>query len=299
MMISENWGDFLLPFLRKIFDKHIERMKDYLPIMYNVENSTKAQEFTHGVGSMGKMRKWSETGGQVPYEEVYKGFKATYTHEKFANGLQIERELIQFAQYPEVKKRTKTLADSKYYTFQDHAAKPFNECLSFLGPDGVPLASTAHPLGPNNPTTWSNYGTNLTLSADNVEIVRNRMKTWTDDKGNKIMINPDTLIVPMALRKPALVIAGSEKEPDTTDNNVNIWKGAVKVIEWDFLEDDDMWFFVDMNRMKRFLTWFNARVPVIEKDSKDDFNTEVNQYKIVGLWSYGFDDASWVYVAKQ
>ena len=299
MMIQENWGDFLLPILRKIFDKHLKPMKDFLPVIYNVETSTKAQEFTHGVGSMGQMRKWSETGGQVSYEEVNRGFKATYTHEKYSNGLRIERELIQFAQYPEVKKRTKTLADSKYYTFQDHAAKPFNECLSMIGPDGVPLASTVHPLGPFNATTWSNYGTNLALDANNVELVRNRMKTWTDDKGNKLMINPDTLIVPIALRKPALVIAGSEKEPDTADNNVNIWKGAVNVVEWDFLTDDNMWFFVDMNRMKQFLSWFNARVPVIEKDSKDDFNTEVSQYKIVGLWSYGWDDPSFVYCAKQ
>ncbi len=298
MMISDNWGDFLLPILRKVFDKHLKPMKDFLPVLYNVETSTKAQEFTHGVGSMGLMDEWDESGGQVSYETVYRGYKATYTHKKYSKGLRIEKELLDDALYPEVKKRTKALADSKYYTYQYHVFRPFNECLSMIGPDGVPLASTAHPLGPYNSTTWSNYGTGLTLNAANVETVRNRMKEWTDDKGNMLMINPDTLFVPKALRKAALVIADTDKEPDTAENNVNIWKGAVNVIEGDFLTNSNMWFMIDMNRMKQFLTWFNRRIPVLQQD-KENFDTEVAKFKLIGRWSYGFDDPSFVYVAVQ
>jgi hypothetical protein len=298
MMISDNWGDFLLPILRRIFDKHLKPMKDFLPVLYNVENSKKAQEFTHGVGSMGLMDEWEASGRQVSYETVHPGFKATYTHMKFSKGLPIERELLDDALYPEVKKQVRKLADSKYYTYQYHVFRPFNECLSFIGPDKVPLASTEHPLGPYNSTTWSNYGTGLTLNATNVELVRNRMKEWKDDKGNLLLINPDTLLVPKSLRKPALVVADTDKEPDTAENNVNIWKGSVNVIEGDFLTNSNMWFFIDMNRMKQFLTWFNRRIPVLQQD-KENFDTEVSRYKLVGRWSYGFDDPSFVYVAVQ
>ena len=298
MMQSSNWQEFLLPTLRKIIDKHIGQLPDYVPMIYTIESSSKAQEFMHGIGSAGLMKKWDDTGRQVHYEDIYKGYKSTWTHDKWTNGLQIERELLEDALYPEVKGRTKALGDSIYFTRQDHAAKPFNECLTTLGPDGVPIAATNHPLGRNNAATWSNYSDNCELSADNIEEIRKESKTWKDDKGNKLLIKLDTLLVPPKLRKPALVIADTDKEPDTADNNVNIWKGAVKVIEWDFLEEDDRWFFVDMNRMKRFLYWFERRKPTIEQDT-ENFDTEVAKYKVVGRWSLGPAETSFMYVCEQ
>ena len=298
MMQSSNWQEFLLPTLRKVFNKHIGQMKDYVPVMYAIEKSDKAQEFMHGIGSAGTMRKWTDTGSQVHYEDIYKGYKSTWTHDKWSNGLIIERELLEDSMYPEVRGRTTALADSVYYTRQEHAAKPFNECLTTIGPDGVALASASHPLGPNNAATWSNYASSATLNAENVEEIRNESKTWKDDKGNKLLIKLDTLVVPPKMRKAAMVIADTDREPDSSDWNVNIWKGSLKVIEWDFLENDNMWFFIDMNRMKRMLYWFERRKPVLAQD-KEDFNTEVAKYKVVGRWSLGPSDASFFYACVQ
>ena len=123
------------------------------------------------------------------------------------------------------------------------------------------------------------------------------MMEWTDDKGNLLAINPDTLIVPPALRKAALVIADSDKEPDSIENNVNIWKGSVNVIEFPFLKNPTAWFLVDMSRMKNYLNWFDRRKAKLEKD-KLDFDTEVAKYKVVARFSFGWDDASFVFGAK-
>ncbi len=120
------------------------------------------------------------------------------------------------------------------------------------------------------------------------------MKEWTDDKGNLMAINPDTLIVPSALRKAALVIADSDKEPDTADNNVNIWRGSLNVIEWDFLTNPKAWFMVDMERMKNFLNWYDRRIAKLEID-KQNFDTEVGKYKVVNRFSFGWDDPSFVF----
>lgn len=298
MMKSANWQEFLLPTLRKIVDKHVGQLKDFVPVMYTVESSNKAQEFMHQIGSVGQMKKWGESGNQVYYEDVYKGYKSTWEHDKWSIGLTIERELLEDTMYQEVKARTKTLADSIYHTRQAHAVAPFNECRSAIGPDGVPLAATNHPVSPQNNKTWSNFSENCPLNADNVEEIRNEAKTWTDDKGNKLLIQMDTLIVPSKLRKQAKIIADTDQEPDTAMNNVNIWKGAVNVIEWDFLDDPDMWFFVDMNRMKRFLYWFERRKPTLAQD-KEDFDTEVGKYKVVGRWSLGPSETSFFYACKQ
>jgi phage major head subunit gpT-like protein len=235
MMISDNWGELLLPGLRKIYDKHMGKLKDYVPALFNVEGSGKAQEFTTGTGSLGLMEEWNNSGRQVAYEDIHKGFKATYTHKKFSKGLLIERELLEDDLYAEIKKRARKLADSVYYTRQYYAASVFNNAFSAShnGPDNKPLCATNHPLGPASSGTWSNTGSgsDWALNADNVEKARNKMMEWTDDKGNLLAINPDTLIVPPALRKAALVISDSDKEPDSIENNVNIWKGSVNVIK--------------------------------------------------------------------
>jgi len=298
MLIRENWGELLEPGLRTIWDKHLNNLRDFLPVIYNMETSKKAAEHSLGVGALGLMQPWEDTGNQVNYEKIYKGFPKTYMHKKYSNGMQIERELLEDDQYSEIKKRTKALAMSVYYTRQYYGALTFNEAFnaSFPGPDGKPLCASDHPLSPTNSTQWKNAD-ELTLNADNVEKVRGRMKNWTDDKGNLLAVNPDTLIVPTQLRKPALVIADSDGEPDTSDNNVNIWKGSVNVIEYDFLTDQNAWFMVDMERMKRFLVWFDRRKAQLE--SEKSFDTEVAKYKTVARWSSGFDDATFIYGLQQ
>ncbi len=294
MMIRENFQDFLLPILRDIFSKHIGTMTDFIPTFYTVEKSTKAQEFNHGLGSMGLMKPWDESGGQVYYDTVRRGFKATYTHGKESIGLPIERELLEDTQYDEIKSKTKAITDSVYYSRQLHAVKPFNEALSLIGPDGKALCATDHPVSPqDSATTWSNYSTGRTLTPDNVERTRNDMKEWTDDQGNLLLINPDMLIVNKADRKAAKIIADTDNEPFTTDYGVNIWKGSLDVVEYDFLSPG-MWFMVDKNRMKRFLKWYERRKATIEKD-KENFDTEVLRYKAVARFSYGWDDASFIY----
>lgn len=293
-MISENWGELLLPTLRVIFNKHTGQMKDFIPTIFNREDSGKAQENNLGTGSLGLMDEWAASGNQVSYEDVNKGFKSSYVHKKYSKGMKIERELLEDDTYGEIKKRTRSLSQSAYYTRQFHAASVFNNAFNanFKGPDGIALCASNHPLAPNSTDTFANAGA-LPLNADNLETTRNEMLQWTDDKGNLLVINPDTLIVPSALRKAALVIADSDKEPSTNNNDVNIWKGSVNVIEWPFLTDPNAWFLADMNRMKQFLNWYDRRKAVLE--SERSFDTEESKYKTVARFSYGWDEPTFLY----
>ncbi len=147
-------------------------------------------------------------------------------------------------------------------------------------------------MSPVDATTQSNVQTYI-LNATNLEKARNAMKAWTDDKSNLLAVNPDTLIVPSNLRKAAQVVADTDKEPDTTDNNINIWKGSVDVVEFDFLTDPNAWFLVDSERMAAFLHWYDRRVAKLEQD-KENFNSEVSAYKVVNRFSRGWDDWSWI-----
>jgi hypothetical protein len=49
---------------------------------------------------------------------------------------------------------------------------------------------------------------------------------------------------------------------------------------------------VDTDMMELYLNWYNARIPKVEYE--DNFNTEVGSYKIVGMWSYNWDE--WAFI---
>lgn len=294
MQISDNWGELLLPGLRKIYDKHQKMHKDYLSLIFNVENSSKAQEFSLGVGELGTMTEWQDSGAKVDYEDFGKGFKTTFTHKKYSKGIQLERELLDDDLYAEIKKRVRKLSRVVYFTTQKHAASVFNNAFSasHTGPDAKALCATDHPKMPGSSSTYSNKGT-AALDAQAVEDVRTAMLAWTDEKGNEMLVMPDTILVPPALRKKALVIAETDEEPDTTDHGVNVWKGHLNVIEWPFLTDTNAWFLCDKARMQENLTWFWRRKP--DFADKMEFDDEVSKYRVIGRWSFGFDMADWIY----
>ena len=295
MMISDNWAELMLPGLKTIFNKHLKKKKDYVAELFSVEKSNKQAEFNLGTGSLGLMDEWTSSGNQVSYEDVNKGYKSTYLHKKYSKGLTIERELVEDDLYSEIKSRVRLLTQTIYYTRQYYGASVFNNAFngSYAGPDSVALCSASHPNSPSDSTVQSNAGT-YALNATNLETIRNLMKAWKDDKNNPLAVNPDTLIVPPALRKAALVIADSTGEPDISDNNVNIWKGSVNVIEFDFLSSATAFFVCDSERMKAFLKWYDRRVAKLEMD-RENFDNEQGKYKVVNRFSFGWDDWSWAY----
>jgi hypothetical protein len=48
--------------------------------------------------------------------------------------------------------------------------------------------------------------------------------------------------------------------------------------------------------MKQMLNWYTARETNVEMDKS--FNTEQASYKLVGAWSLGWDDYSFIYGNK-
>lgn len=283
VLTSTNFGALLYPGLRKIYDDTFKQLPDYLKEIYSVNTSSSVEEKEHSVGEFGLMEEWT---GQVKYDTTRLGWEIRYIHKKYSNGFIVERELYDDERYGVIRKRPKALARSVFNTRQIHAASLFNNAFSSSYPiyDGQPLISDSHPDYPGASTYQSNL-LNLALTADNLEQARIAMMEFKDDRRNLIGVNPDTLIVPPALRQPALEIVQSEGKPDTTDNNVNIHKGQYKVIVWPFLTDSTAWFLMDKQLANMFLQWFDRRVPKLEQE--DDFNTEQAYFKVVGRWSFG------------
>lgn len=280
--------------LRTVYDLEMKKKKDYIPILFNVDKSNRSQENHFGIGGIGLMQKWT---GSVNYDSVEKRWKQEYRHIKYSNGIQIEREALDFKEYKPVKQKTKSLAHSVYLTRQSHCASVFNNAFdtTVAGADGKPLCAASgagHPYSPTNSSeTQVNAGT-YDLTPKNIETVRNAMWDFKDDRGNILGVNPRILIVGNYYQKKAKEICGSDKEPYTAENQINIWSDELNYVHCPWILGKK-WFLVDPDMMNMYLNWYDARKPKLEYE--DDFDTEVGKYKVVGLWSFGWDEWCWVY----
>lgn len=185
------------------------------------------------------------------------------------------------AQHNQIKDRVQRVTLSVFRTRQLHAHDVFNHAfdVNYPGPDGKALCATDHPLYPGAGSTevQSNLIT-APLSIDALDEARLKMLNFTDDRGKKLLLQPDTLIVPPALEKKAKEMLLSTERPDTADRATNVWKGAYRVVVLPLLTESDVWFLADSAELKRYLRWFERRKPVPSQD--EDKDTETKSSKI-------------------
>lgn len=304
MIQSANWASVFEPILRGLFEKiDIGQLPDYMRQLFKEEDSRKAQETMLGLGGSGIMEEWNYSQRRMHQLDVETGFETVFQPAMFTGEIVIEKTMLDDNLYPQVKQKLTQLKETEFKTIQAHAASVFNYAgsesnpitrKSALGGDGKPLCSATHPLSPNNTsTTWSNLGA-LALDPDNLETTRTNMKAWTDDKGFKLGVNPNLLLVPTELRKSALIIAETKEEPYTTDHGINVWNGRLKVIEYEALTDSNAWFLIDEARMKRLLIWMWRQKP--DRVQMQDYNAQTAHYGVIGRWIPGWIDPSFIYM---
>ena len=295
MAISEQWAELLEPGLREIFMQTSAALaaQSRIPMLYDVIPSGKAAEEFISAGGMGN---WNALKGAIEYDDLNVGYKTTLTHEEYARGFVIERKLVDDDQYGLFRDRPAELAMAAMRTREIHAASVFNNAFStsYPGGDGKPLVEDDHPKGPSNAGTLDNEGA-LALSYDNVIATRQLMRAWTDDRGNLIPRNPDTILVPPELEDEAYEIVRTVNVPQTADYRANFVQGFVRnVIVWDYLTDANAWFMIDSAAAKLALKWVD-RVPLeFALDPTSDFNLQ-SKWRGYMRYSYGFKDWRWVY----
>lgn len=285
----ENFGELLEPGLSEIFYEVYEQIPSVIGDLFNVQTTDQAVVTDLSIGTLGE---FPEFDGTVEYDRMYQGYKATYEFPEYAKGFQIERKLYDDDQYNIINKRPAALAISAARKRETSAAAIFNNAFndSYAGPDGTGLCSTTHASKATgvNQTNEGSYA----LNHENLYIVKLAMRGFVDDRGGKILVNPDTLLVPPAMEEDAWELIQSELKVDTADNNPNIHYGKYKLIVWDYL-DDDKWFLIDSRYAKMFLNWYD-RIP-IEFAMEEDFDTLVAKFRAYMRFAAGWSDWVWVY----
>jgi Mu-like prophage major head subunit gpT len=259
--------------------------------LFETQNSTKAFEEDVGVTGFGLASVKSE-GGSVAYDDMQQGFLTRYQHVAYALGFVITEEMIEDDQYMIVaNKKANALAFSMRQTKEIVGANVYNRAFnsSYVGGDGLEMCSALHVNVTGG--TWANeLATSADLSEASLEQAFIDIGKWTNDRGLKIAVLPQKLIIPVDLQFDAERILMSPLQAGNSNNDINAIKSMGKfpggVVINHYLTDTDAWFIRTncpdgLKHMERVADAFSE---------DNDFDTNNLKYKARGRYSFGWTD---------
>lgn len=289
--ISQDWGKLLEPGLRAVFFNAYDEMPEQYSKIFKIKKSEKAAE--HELG-MGAFKAWTERVNEVDnvtYQKIQQGLERVYTHKEFASGFAVGKRLYEDEQYGIINEMASDLGFAGRTKVETDAATVLNNAFSAnVGGTGASaiydtkaLCASDHPLVEGG--TASNLVTGA-LSDSKLKEAITLMRAAVDEAGKKIVLSPDTLIVPPQLEWLALELTKSTHKPGTDYNDINTLAGRLKVMVYDYLTDTDAWFILDSKRHKLSFYWRIKPEFAMSKDS-DNF---VSKYNGRMRYSYGVSD---------
>lgn len=304
-MTRPAWPDILDPTFKAIFGAEEKAVPTRVKDLFTPFTSDRQLEKTSSASGLSKLIQFGE-GAALSYEDKLQGYDVTYTHLKFGLGGQVTQEMWEDDQFNVMKRIPADLARAKQRTQEQFAADIFNYGFTaggggsalFTAGDALALFSSAH-TRVDGGATQSNY-TTADLSEDSLETALVTMRATLDNKGQLMLITPDTLVVPPALEKEARILLESTGRIGTANNDLNPYKGALKLVVADYLGtaaggSDTAWFILDSGFNK--LEWYTRSDRGLE-GPEYDFDTKTAKWSVVGRWSAGYSDWRGLYGSK-
>lgn len=216
-----------------------------------------------------------EQGGSVGYDTTSQGGTATALHVVYALGYIITQEAIEDNLYEKLAMaRSKALKRAMVETKNTVVANWFNRGFDSnynVGPDSQPMFSASHPSTSGNQSNL--LSTAADLSEASLEDLVIQANGATDDRGNKIALQVQSLHIPRQLEFEAARILKSINQNDSANNAINALRAmgtfpqGFKVNH--FFTDPDA-FFIKTD-VDDGLTLFQRRALAFAKDN--DFGT--------------------------
>jgi hypothetical protein len=133
--------------------------------------------------------------------------------------------------------------------------------LIYTGKPFFALSGNNHPA--KDGSTYYNSLGALALTSANLQTAYNLITNTNnyDERGEKIMLRPDVLLIPPALRFTAKTILESELQPSGANNDINVTQNLVSQLEWQYLTDTNGWF---LGTRQKGLKFYERQAPVID-----------------------------------
>lgn len=296
------------PAVHKYFTDHYAQLEPKLDAVMAVEDHKDYNTQESVYTGLGQLTSVAE-GGTIPADAPIQGYSTTYTPAGYKGVESITMETKLYERDNLVEKAPKMLATAAARTTETQASSIFNNGFSTSYTsygDAKPLFSTGH-LRADGGSSWSNASaTGAALTDDNLEVGIIALTEMLDDRGQPIYLTADTIVVPMALKKEALVITKSERRSGTNDNDVNVHNGSMEmykglvipnIVCWNYLGSylggsDTAWFLQDSKFVQdgNSVKWKWKQKAKIERDDSPGFLNDMIYYKVTQHASYGWSN---------
>ena len=276
----------------QVYDEHKEEYSQ----LFDSDTSSMNYEEDVQLTGFGLAPVKSEGSG-VAYDSEIQGFTTRYTHVAYALGYIVTKEELDDNLYEQVsRRRSAALAMSFRQTKENVGANIYNRAFNgtYLGGDGVSLASTAHPN-----TSGGTFANTPTVAADlseaSLEDALTAIMGFQNDRGLLINVMPRSLIVARQNWWNANRIMKSAYTPSTANNAVNVLVATNALPEGivmnHYLTSPNAWFV--RTNIQNGLKYY-SRVG-IQFDQDNDFDTMNAKAKGYERYSFGWTDPRAIY----
>ncbi len=276
------------------FFEDYDQLTPVYPQIFEVKTITSAyDQGTTGIG-LGQLTERAE-GDDIIASNPLEGYTTLGKARTFSDGFFLTNEFVKDA---DTNKLTNAMRDFSSSWAQglinskeSHAAKifinggftaghaVFNQSTAgrvdpqgdfiYTGKPFFALTGNNHPA--KDGSTYFNSLGALSLTSTNLQTSYNQMTNTNnfDERGEKISLMPDTLLIPPALRFTTKTILQSDNVVGSANNDINVTQNLVTPIEWQYLTDTNGWFLGKRNKGVR---WIERQSPVI-----DFYQNDVNK----------------------
>lgn len=293
------------PGVKKYWYDSFKELAPRLSSVFNVSKIDGAYEEHMAYAGLGDMP-LVEEGGTFPEDAVLATYGTTFYVYKWGYDIPVSYELYD-DQREKIAGKTSAAAKAMARKVEKLAAGTFND-YGFVTPaapysyygDGKPLFSTDHTRVDGGSAQSNASATGITLTEANLETGILAMQNQLDDRGNLKNIVPNTLVVPPALEKEALIYTKSDGRPTTADNDKNVYAmkeytgGMLNVIVWNYLGSaaggsDTAWYLLDSTQHQ--LTWmWRIRPNVVMLDAAAGAKNQIWYWQAYFRAAFGWSD---------
>ena len=276
----------------QVYDEHKEEYSE----LFDSDTSSMNYEEDVQLTGFGLAPVKSEGSG-VSYDSEIQGFTTRYTHIAYALGYIVTKEELDDNLYEQVsRRRSAALAMSFRQTKENVGANIYNRAFNgtYLGGDGVALASTAHP-NTSGGTFANKPSVDADLSEASLEDALTAVMGFQNDRGLLINVMPRSLVVARQNWWNANRIMKSAYTPTTANNAVNVLVATNALPEGivmnHYLTSPNAWFV--RTNIQNGLKYY-SRVG-IQFDQDNDFDTMNAKAKGYERYSFGWTDPRAIY----
>lgn len=283
-MNSNQFRSVVEPILNKVFDGIYKATPNEWKPVFKVEKGIE-RRFQEDVVLAGTgMAALKPEGAPVAFSEGGQAYVNQYVYKTFALAIKMSQEMIEDGDHISLANiYTQHLARSMNEASEIYHADVFNNAFTnsapFLGGDGQPLMSLVHPLFEAGQTFANMLSTPADLSEASLESLRTMIRLTPDERGFKISLKADKLVVAPENFMNATRILESTLRSGSANNDINALKfnGIVSggIHEMSRLTNPDAYFLT--TNAERGLIHVD-RAP-LSRGMEGDFLTGGMQYK--------------------